>query len=218
MTITTDWTRLQGPYSTITADPPWMYGSKGPAGRGRMNPLVPGGAEIIQPDSVGMYGGMTMDELIALPVKYRTTENAHCYLWTTNSFLDEAFDLMKAWGFKYKTTITWGKIKVGLRAEPSMKMGHYFRGATEHCLFGVKGKLKLLTDEGVATLQLSERLPHSVKPDWFYELVEKCSPGPRLEIFCRRPRAGWDAFGDEGEKMEQAAKEDPNLTFGFNIE
>jgi N6-adenosine-specific RNA methylase IME4 len=124
-------------------------------------------------------------------------DNAHLYLWTTNGFMREAYDVADAWGFEIKTILTWTKVKGDDPGTPSMKTGYYFRGATEHCLFGVRGSLRLQTRRGVSTAILHPRLPHSVKPEVFYELVEECSPGPYLELFARRTRPGWDVWGNE---------------------
>lgn len=143
------------------------------------------------------YSTMEIEDIENLPVKKLVADSAHLYLWTTNAFLIEAHWVAESWGFKPKTMLTWGKVKES--GVPSMKTGYYFRGATEHCLFCVRGSLKLLTTVGKPTLYLSRRLAHSVKPDWFYSLVEECSPGPRLELFSRRPRNGWDIWGNEVE-------------------
>lgn len=136
---------------------------------------------------------MGISELCALDPP--ADENAHLYLWTTNSFMDEAHDVVRAWGFKPKTICTWGKVKPD--GTPSMKTGYYFRGATEHWLFCVRGSQAFTTTNPEPTLWLGPRLGHSIKPDWFYDLVERVSPGPYLEMFARRNRLGWDTFGDE---------------------
>lgn len=178
-------------FKTIVADPPWPYNDV--KGLGNANPkywhTVDGNV-----GSAPRYGAVSICDLKKLPVASITEEDAHLYLWTTNSFLVEAHELAVAWGFSPKTLLTWGKIKSDETV--SMKAGYYFRGATEHVLFAVRGKLKL---KGPCrpTLWLSPRLPHSVKPDWFYALVEEQSPEPRLEMFCRRPREGWSVWGDQ---------------------
>jgi N6-adenosine-specific RNA methylase IME4 len=106
-------------------------------------------------------------------------------------------EIAEAWGFKPKTILTWAKTHQSDAGRVSMKTGYYFRGATEHCLFCVRGSLKLQTSDGLPTAYLWPRLPHSVKPDAFYDLVERASPGPYLEMFARRARFGWDYWGDE---------------------
>ncbi len=105
-------------YKTIYADPPWLEqggGAKYKRGADRHYPL------------------MKTANIARLPVAELAEDNAHLYLWVTNNFLRDGFEVMEAWGFKYKTTITWAKDRFGL--------GQYFRGQTEHCLFGVRGVL-----------------------------------------------------------------------------
>lgn len=139
---------------------------------------------------------MTLEEIGALPVDQLAASNAHLYLWTTNAFICEAHAVARRWGFRPVTIITWGKIKTDI-AEPSMKTGFYFRGATEHVVFAVRGSLRLQATRGISTLFLHPRTPHSVKPDAFFSLVEECSPGPYLEMFARHPRTGWSVWGNE---------------------
>lgn len=178
-------------YQTIVADPPWPYRNvAGPHATPEHRPKSFNSCV----GSALKYGSMTIDELKALDVVGVSDEMAHLYLWTTNSFVVEAHEIAKAWGFSPKTLITWGKVKPD--GTPSMKTGYYYRGATEHCLFAVKGSLKL-AGEASPTLRLSPRLPHSVKPEWFYHMVENQSPAPRLEMFARKSRDGWDSWGNE---------------------
>lgn len=181
-------------YSTIVADPPWPYDNvEGPRAAPDHRPNSWDGVS----GSVGSatrYGSMTIKQLCELPVKTMAEANAHLYLWTTNSFLVEAHEVAKSWGFKTKTLLTWGKIKPN--GTPSMKAGYYYRGATEHVLFCVRGKLRL-AGPCAPTLFLSPRLAHSVKPEWFYSLVEEQSPASRLEMFARKARLGWDSWGNQ---------------------
>ena len=176
-------------YKTIVADPPWPYVGRGPASSKEHRPNSYGAA----PSSVERYGSMSIKEISELAPP--ADVNAHLYLWTTNSFLVEAHEVARSWGFVPKTLLTWGKIKSN--GEASRKTGYYFRSATEHCLFAVRGSMRLLCKEAIPTLFLSERLPHSVKPQWFFDLVEKVSPSPRLEMFCRRMKYGWDCWGND---------------------
>lgn len=137
---------------------------------------------------------MTMVEICAL--KPPVTDDAHLYLWFTNAFAVEAHEVAKAWGFRPSTILTWVKTRAA-DGQPSMKMGYYFRGATEHVLFAVRGSLRLRAERALPTAYLWPRLPHSVKPDAFYGLVEEASPPPYLELFARRNRLGWDAWGNQ---------------------
>lgn len=202
MTIFSD---LSGPYTTVVADPPWPYPSPGghltSSQDHRPNSFGTGA-----PSAAQRYSLMTMDDLKAMPVQDVVADDAHLYLWTTNAFLVEAHDLAVAWGFRPVTMLTWCKTHQDDPSRVSMKTGHYFRGATEHALFAVRGSLPLQTTEALPTAYLWPRIgEHSAKPDAFLDLVEKASPGPYLELFCRRPRLGWDAWGKGYEITRQEA-------------
>lgn len=187
MTLTTNWLTLRRDYQTVVADPPWPYDTRD----AMVRTVKADGSVALGVGDTG-YKFMDMPALKALPVRHHVAKNAHLYLWTTNAFMREAHDLAEAWGFAPKTIVTWVKIKEN--GTPSMKTGYYFRGATEHCLFAVRGSLRLSGTEPTAIL--SRRLPHSVKPAEFFDMVERCSPSPRLEMFARLPRPGWSCFGD----------------------
>ncbi|MBF0400746.1 MAG: hypothetical protein HQL90_08260 [Magnetococcales bacterium] len=160
-------------FSTIVIDPPWDWSDEGDQdqlGRAR-------------PD----YATMTLDQLMDL--KIPADDDCHLYLWTTNRSMPKAFRLLEKWGFRYITCLTWVK--------PSFGMGNYFRGQTEHVLFGVRGSLPLKRKDA-GTVFHADRGPggHSSKPVGFLPLVESCSPGPYLEMFSRSERTGWVAFGE----------------------
>lgn len=180
-------------YSTLVADPPWPYRSLND--NSALPKTVKNNGTVARGVSDMGYGVMSMDDLLAL--RPPVADDAHLYLWTTNAFMDEAHDLARAWGFTPKTICTWVKTHKDDPHRVSMKTGYYFRGATEHWIFGVRGSLRLATTEGLPTAYLWPRLPHSVKPDAFYDLVEKASHGPYLEMFSRRSRFGWDYWGNE---------------------
>lgn len=185
-------------YSTIVADPPWQYRTPGKIGKTlEHRPNRDEGLSKHGAGSAARYGSMPICDLKRLAVENLAADDAHLYLWTTNSFMEEAHSLARSWGFTQKTIITWTKTRQS-DGKPSMKMGYYYRGATEHCLFCVRGKLRL-NGLAHATAILEPRTPHSVKPDYFYRMVEDQSPGPYLEMFARRKRTGWDSFGNEVE-------------------
>ncbi|MCB0323558.1 MAG: hypothetical protein KDD69_08290 [Bdellovibrionales bacterium] len=162
-------------YSTIYCDPPWPYANT--ASRGAAN---------------NHYVTMPMEQILALPVAELSTENAHLHLWTTSSFLREAFDVMDAWGFQYKSGLVWIKDQIGA--------GNYWRMAHEYLLLGVKGKLCFQEHHHPSWLCTSRR-SHSRKPGVFRHLIEKVSPGPYLELFGREeiPDGCWTVFGNEVE-------------------
>jgi len=127
-------------------------------------------------------------------VKYQAQDNAHLYLWTTNNFLEDALEVMTAWNFEYKTMITWAKNRIGI--------GQYFRGQTEHVLFGVRGCLPYqVKPDGKrgqgSTLLVADRTEHSTKPEEMRQMIQVVSPGPYLELFARNRILGWDAWGNE---------------------
>jgi N6-adenosine-specific RNA methylase IME4 len=170
-------------YKTILADPPWMESGGGKIKRGADR----------------HYSLMKTRDIIALPVKSIAADNAHLYLWSTNNFLSDALEVMAAWGFEYKTMITWVKDRFGL--------GQYFRGITEHVLFGVRGFVpyKIIDgkrQQGTTVIQAPRR-EHSRKPDELYAMIEKVSYPQFIELFARHERSGWDCWGNEIIKQEE---------------
>jgi N6-adenosine-specific RNA methylase IME4 len=132
----------------------------------------------------------------------KAADRAHLYLWATSSHLPDAFSVMAAWGFTYKTYLVWVK--------PQMGMGNYFRVSTEIVLFGIKGDMRT-QDMGLMNYFTVGRGKHSAKPQFFYDLVAKASPGPYLEMFarcdgsnqlagtcqCSKCRLGWEVWGNQ---------------------
>lgn len=141
--------------------------------------------------------------------------DAHCYIWVTNNFLPDGLEVLRAWGFRYVTKIDWfkglGDDDVAREEDDAtlpMGLGQYFRGCTESCLFGVRGQIPYrLTADGKRaqgrTGFHSPRGEHSEKPAKMREMIERVSPGPRLEMFARKPADGWDVWGLEasGERL-----------------
>jgi N6-adenosine-specific RNA methylase IME4 len=188
------WEGLNPPYSTIVADPPWDYGST-------FTPKNAG--EEWQKGAECPYSMMGPDEVAAVPVRDLAATDAHLYLWVTNRFMEQGHVIARAWGFKPKTILTWGKVQSD--GSPSMKVGHWFRSATEHVIFATRGSLPRKSTEAISTLMLWPRIAaHSVKPAAFGDLVEQVSPGPYVELFARQPRLGWDHWG-HGYEMGGAA-------------
>jgi N6-adenosine-specific RNA methylase IME4 len=193
-------------YHTIVADPPWPCDS----------PLRFAGGNTPLYGSAGgpeRYGSMTFGELCELQPP--AADNAHLYLWTINTWIVQAHEIALMWGFKPKTVLTWTKTKHDDPSAVSMKTGYYFRGATEHVVFAVRGSLPLQTPIALPTGYLWPRLPHSVKPDAFYDLVEQASPGPYLELFARRQRLGWDTWGNQA--LEHVEIESETVVVGPDL-
>lgn len=156
--------------STVIVDPPWNVEQKGNYG------------------AVNHYKLMTLEQIKALPVASLCAENAHCWLWVTNATLEAGFSILRAWGFTPRSIFTWFKPRLGL--------GVYLRNCTEHCILATRGKapVRVKNQPNVGIFPIQD---HSHKPEEFYDIVERVSPGPYLELFARRRRHGWAAWGNE---------------------
>jgi len=167
----------EGKYKTIYADPPWNEQGGGKIKRGANR----------------HYNLMKTKDIAALPVAQLADTNCHLYIWTTNNFLPDAFEVIEAWEFRYVTCITWMKDRQGL--------GQYYRGLTEHCLFAVRGKLPYKIVDGKRQQGLTgfceAKGVHSEKPIKMRKMIEKVSYEPRLELFARQQFQGWDCWGNE---------------------
>jgi len=145
---------------------------------------------------------MSLAEIMALPVAEHVRDKAHLYLWCPNALLAEGLAVMRAWGFTYKTNIVWYKTRKD-GGPDGRGVGFYFRNVTELLLFGVKGSLRTLAHgRRQVNIIISRKQEHSRKPDEHYDLIERCSPGPYLELFARRRVKGWTPWGDEVDTYE----------------
>src|SRR6201993_949434 len=144
------------------------------------------------------YDTMTLDEITALPVEELATPTAHLYLWCPNALLPDGLEVMKAWGFSYKSNIVWHKVRKD-GGSGGRGVGFYFRNVTELILVGVKGKSARTLAPGRRRVNLlaTRKREHSRKPDEQYEIIETCSPGPFLELFARGNRKGWTTWGNQ---------------------
>ena len=115
---------------------------------------------------------------------------AHLHLWTTTAHLPDAFAVIEAWGFQYRSILVWCK--------PHMGLGNYWRQATEFLLLGVRGECPFRS-HGVMNHLCARRGRHSAKPEAVRRLIRRVSPGPRLELFGRRLVKGWTVFGNQAE-------------------
>jgi N6-adenosine-specific RNA methylase IME4 len=158
-------------YSTILADPPWDINQKGNYGAVKIYPL------------------MKLDDIKAMPISELTEDNAHCWLWVTSGTLEHGFDVLRAWGFTPRSVFYWIK--------PGLGLGVYLRNCVEPCILGTRGKAPVLF-KAQPNWGFFPRQSHSHKPEEMHKIIERVSPGPnRLELFARRPYAGWDVWGDE---------------------
>lgn len=163
-------------YHVLYADPPWDYA------------YHPSNARL----AVDHYPAMSMADLCALPVSAWCEPNAVLFLWVTSPLLEECFPVIAAWGFSYKASFVWDKMK--------HNVGYYNSVRHEFLLICTRGsgvpQVKKLFDSVIT----AERTTHSTKPPEVYEIIEALYPsGKRLELFARRRRDGWDAYGYEAD-------------------
>ena len=196
----------QGEFRTIIADPPWDYSKKlSGGGTSGYSPVhhSRGGSR----GAANHYRTIKTEDIARLPVAEIAATEAHLYLWTTGAFMVEAHQIAESWGFAPKGVIPWIKLKREWRANlprregsldsvVRMGMGKYVRWCAEFVIFCVRGKLPALRHDVLGVL-FAERLRHSEKPNELYELVEKVSPPPRLELFARSRKLGYVSWGDE---------------------
>jgi N6-adenosine-specific RNA methylase IME4 len=183
-------------YATIVADPPWKVAA------GRTIGDYVRGKDGSQPFGVRnnaarklSYPSMSVAEISALHVP--AADNAHLYLWTINAYLEEAFQVVKAWGFKYSTTLVWAKAPMG------GGLGGCYGLATEYVLFcrrgtlAANGRIPINWFDWPRPYDERGKPKHSAKPPSFFSMVKAMSPGPHLEMFARAPREDWDVWGNE---------------------
>ena len=171
-------TTLDKKYHVIAIDPPWAYNEKGGFSSDDYDAQSNRGAVD--------YPTMTIEQIkkIELP----TADDSVLFLWTTHAFLRDSFDIMKEWGFEYKATIVWDKVKMG--------MGRNVRMQLEFCLLGIKGK-PIIQGNSERDIITESRREHSRKPEAFYEMVERMCIGNKLDYFSRQTRNNWEHYGAE---------------------
>ena len=187
-------------YSVVLADPPWDIQQKGAHGAAKH------------------YELMTLDEIkgMGAGIREMTEENAHLWLWITNATLPYVSEILEAWGFTYRSILTWCK--------PRFQLGVYLRNATEQVIFATKGKAPV-GFHAQPTWQFWPVQEHSHKPEELYPIIERVSgklnlteaeirenvPNSKLELFARRKTHGWDVWGNEIESDVSFAK------FGYAV-
>ena len=179
-------------FRTVLADPPWRFQNR----TGKMAP---------EHKRLSRYGTMPMEEIMELPVAQIVDTRAHLYLWVPNALILEGLEVMRRWGFTYKTNIVWYKTRKD-GGPDGRGVGFYFRNVTELVLFGIRGANNRTLRPGrtQTNIIVSRKREHSRKPDQQYHLIESCSPGPYLEMFARHGRDGWTQWGNEApDKAEQ---------------
>ena len=174
---------LNPPYATIVADPPWSYPEGFPTQSRTPGKWIGDVTHAPLP-----YSGMDLAAIKAMPVADLAAKDCRLFLWTTNRYLPNAFDVMACWGFRYKQALVWHKRDGNMG-------GSVAPNSAEFLLVGVKGSPPVVAKAAASVITTAAPKQHSRKPDAFLDLVEQVSPGPYLELFCRRPRFGWDTWG-----------------------
>lgn len=173
-------------YKTIVADPPWKYGKWG--GHSKTNENW---AKYEYPQEPLPYPFMSLQEIAALPIPDLADTDCELYVWTTQKYLEHTFPLIRGWGFKVCETLTWCKEPRGTG------QGGLFTPTTEFIVHGRRGKMPSKTRIDTTWWKVTRPVHHSQKPECFQDIIEQVSDAPRLEMFARRYRLGWDVWGNE---------------------
>jgi N6-adenosine-specific RNA methylase IME4 len=193
-----------GKYTIIAADPAWKYLVRSDKGLGR--------------SADKHYQTQALDDIRELPVWRLAAKDCVLFIWVTEPFLELSFEIINAWGFKYKTVgFTWVKLNSGGKAGPPPEgewcersfhfgMGHYTRCNPEMCLLATRGQPGWPLRRDVRELIFSPLREHSRKPDEAYDRMRSMYDGPALEMNARTRRPGWDHWGNETEKFSNGVE------------
>lgn len=166
-------------YRVIYADPPWLYTSGDQHSREEQDTVLG-----------DYYPSMSIAELCNLPIYKLADDNSVLFLWVTSPLLEECFDVIKAWGFEYKTSIIWDK--------DAHNVGHYVSVRHELLLICTRGSCKPDSGKLLPSVVKEKRTEHSVKPETFRSMIDEMYPyGKRIELFARKQVEGWEAWGNE---------------------
>ena len=177
-------------FGTVLADPPWRFSN-------RTGKMVP------EHRRLSRYSTMDLEAIMELPVAQLVQSKSHLYLWVPNALILEGLEVMRRWGFTYKSNLVWYKVRKD-GGPDGRGVGFYFRNVTELILFGVRGSMRTrAAGRRQVNLISTRKREHSRKPDELYPLIESCSPGPYLELFARHTREGWTGWGDQAQPPSQ---------------
>lgn len=174
-----------GPFDVIYADPPWRFSSNSAAKPGR--------------NAFRHYDCMTVEEISAMPVKEIAAPAALLLMWVTVPFAHRADEVVRAWGFRCKSQIVWTKQRIGT--------GYWARNQHELVIIATRGRFPCPRPSLFPTSIIpGAQREHSRKPEWVADRVDARLPDARkVELFARRPRAGWTVWGNETEKFPEAS-------------
>ena len=172
-------------YGAIYADPPWSFRNWSAKGTGR--------------NAVSHYDCLDRPALAALPIADLAADDCALFLWATDPLLPAALELIRAWGFEYKTVgFYWVKLNATAKHEADYftGLGYWTRANPEQCILATRGKPRRRS-KSVRRLVVEPRREHSRKPECVRERIEKLVDGPYLELFARETKPGWDCWGDQ---------------------
>ena len=178
----------QRKFRTILADPPWQFNNR----TGKVAP---------EHKRLNRYPTLCLDDIKKIPVQAVAEERSHLYLWVPNALLPEGLEVMRDWGFEYKTNLIWEKVRKDGYPD-GRGVGFYFRNVTEILLFGIRGDSNrtLAPARRQVNIIRSMKREHSRKPDEVYDIIEACSEGPYLEMFARGARPNWVMWGNQADE------------------
>lgn len=202
-------------YTSIVADPPWSFGDKLPgetrgAARNYKVMTVADVCGLARSDEyavrVGEDAPRGASSVAMCGKRFKIADDAILFLWRVASQVEEAYRVVRAWGFVPKSEIVWLKtthmvtedLQTFVTHKLAFGMGRYVRNCHEVCIIAARGKgASIIQSHSERSVFYAERETHSQKPGAFFQLVERLAPGPRLELFARKPRAGWTCVGNE---------------------
>lgn len=181
--------RVKSGFKTVVADPPWRFNN-------RTRKMAP------EHNRLYRYDTLTLQQIMNMPINEIAAKESHCYLWCPNALLPRGLKVLKAWGFKYKTNLIWFKSRKD--GGPDRRgVGFYYRNVTEMLLLGIKGGMRTLAPaRSMPNMCKARRTSHSVKPDAMYNIIELCSPAPRIDLFARKERPGWYVWGERSRNRQ----------------
>ena len=186
-------------YGAILADPPWQFEAYS-------------GPRVAQRSAHQHYAVSPLDRLAEFQIP--AAENSALFMWVVDSHLDQGIELMRRWGFEFKTlAFIWVKTCKSDPTRPRMGMGLWTRKQAEVCILGTRGKVPR-RDKGIRQVVMAPRREHSRKPDEIYDRIERLVDGPYLEMFARQSWPNWTSWGDEATKYDRKFESEPELDEG----
>lgn len=174
-------------FDLIMADPPWRFSTRSAKG-------------ITAKGAGGQYRTMTLEAIMAMPVADIAADDCLLWLWATNPMLPQAFEVMRSWGFTFKTAGHWAKTT--RNGKLAFGTGYLLRCAGEPFLIGTRGRPKVT--RAVRSVVMGQVREHSRKPDTAFAAAEQLMPDARrIELFSRESRPGWSTWGDETGKFKK---------------